>query len=126
MPEDQKTKLRLEIAHVLFIDIVGYSKLSIDEQRRAIERLNEIVQQTEEFEKAESANRLVKIPTGDGMALVFYDSPESPVECAMEVSRKLSAPDAPRVRMGIHSGPVSGVVDVNGRGNVAGEGINTA
>ena len=75
MAAEQKTKLRLEIAHVLFIDIVGYSKLSIDEQRRAIERLNEIVQGTEEFQKAESAKRLVKIPTGDGMALVFYDSP---------------------------------------------------
>jgi TolB-like protein/Tfp pilus assembly protein PilF len=126
MAAEQKTKLRLEIAHVLFIDIVGYSKLSIDEQRRAIERLNEIVQRAEEFQKAEATRRLVKIPTGDGMALVFYDSPESPVECAMEVNRKLSALNGPRVRMGIHSGPVSGVVDVTGRGNVAGEGINTA
>ena len=126
MPEEQTKKLRLEIAHVLFIDIVGYSKLSIDEQRFAIERLNQAVQATESFREAEAAGRLAKIPTGDGMALVFYDSPESPVECAMEISRNLFATDAPRVRMGIHSGPVSGVVDVSGRANIAGEGINIA
>jgi len=126
MAQDEKTKLRLEIAHVLFIDIVGYSKLSIDDQRRAIERLNDAVQAAAAFQQAEAAVRLAKIPTGDGMALVFYDSLESPVECAMEISRKLSTPDAPRVRMGIHSGPISGVVDVSGRSNVAGEGINIA
>jgi TolB-like protein/Tfp pilus assembly protein PilF len=126
MAQDEKTKLRLEIAHVLFIDLVGYSKLSIDDQRRAVERLNDAVQSTAAFQHAEAAARLAKIPTGDGMALVFYDSPESPVECAMEISRKLSTPDAPRLRMGIHSGPISGVVDVSGRSNVAGEGINIA
>ena len=126
MAEEENTKVRLEIAHVLFIDIVGYSKLSIDDQRRAIERLNDAVQSTGAFQQAEAAARLAKIPTGDGMALVFYDSPESPVECAMEISRKLSTPDAPRLRMGIHSGPISGVVDVSGRSNVAGEGINIA
>ena len=126
MVNEQQTKVRLEIAHVLFIDIVGYSKLSIDDQRRAIERLNDAVQSTAAFQQAEAAARLAKFSTGDGMALVFYDSPESPVECAMEISRKLSAPDAPSLRMGIHSGPVSGVVDVSGRGNVAGEGINIA
>jgi len=126
MAEEENTKVRLEIAHVLFIDIVGYSKLSIDDQRRAIERLNDAVQSTGAFQQAEAAARLAKIPTGDGMALVFYDSPESPVECAMKISRKLSTPDAPRLRMGIHSGPISGVVDVSGRSNVAGEGINIA
>ena len=126
MAEEENTKVRLEIAHVLFIDIIGYSKLSIDDQRRAIERLNDAVQSTGAFQQAEAAARLAKIPTGDGMALVFYDSPESPVECAMEISRKLSTPDAPRLRMGIHSGPISGVVDVSGRSNVAGEGINIA
>jgi len=126
MAEEEKAKVRLEIAHVLFIDIVGYSKLSIDDQRRAVERLNDAVQSTAAFQQAEAAARLAKIPTGDGMALVFYDSPESPVECAMETSRKLSTPDAPRLRMGIHSGPVSGVVDVSRRSNVAGEGINIA
>jgi TolB-like protein/class 3 adenylate cyclase len=126
MAEEEKTKVRLEIAHVLFIDIVGYSKLSIDDQRRAIERLNDAVQFTTAFQRAETTARLAKIPAGDGMALVFYDSPESPVECAMEISRTFSTPDAPRLRMGIHSGPVSGVVDVSGRSNVAGEGINIA
>ena len=123
---DEKTKLRLEIAHVLFVDIVGYSNVSIDDQRRAIERLNNAVQQTEESRESEATSRSVKIPTGDGMALVFYDSPESPVESAMDIAANLSAADAPRLRMGIHSGPVSGVVDVNGRANVAGEGINVA
>jgi TolB-like protein len=126
MAEDEKTKLRLEIAHVLFMDIVGYSKLAIDDQRAVIERLNDAVQSTEAFQEAEAAHRLAKIPTGDGMALVFYDSPESPVECAMEISRKLNTPDGPRLRMGIHSGPVSGVLDVSGRSNIAGEGINIA
>ena len=125
MADEQKTKLRLEIAHVLFIDIVGYSKLSIDEQQASIDRLNEVVQSTDEFRKAEAAHRLVKIPTGDGMALVFYDSPETPVECALEISRALAGSRL-AVRMGINSGPVSGVVDVNGRANVAGEGINLA
>ena len=126
MAEEEKTKVRLEIAHVLFIDLVGYSTLSIDDQRRAVEQLNDAVQSTTAFQEAEAAARLAKIPTGDGMALVFYDSPESPVECAMEISRKLSTPDAPRLRMGIHSGPISGMVDVSGRSNVAGEGINIA
>jgi class 3 adenylate cyclase len=107
------------------IDIVGYSRLSIDEQRAAIERLNSVVQSTEEFRKDEAARRLVKIPTGDGMALVFFDSPEAPVECALEISRRLASANLP-LRIGIHSGPVSGLVDVNGRGNVAGEGINMA
>src|SRR5207302_9360143 len=78
MAEEENTKVRLEIAHVLFIDIIGYSKLSIDDQRRAIERLNDAVQSTAAFQQAEAAARLAKIPTGDGMALVFYDSPESP------------------------------------------------
>jgi TolB-like protein/class 3 adenylate cyclase/Tfp pilus assembly protein PilF len=122
---DRKKKLRLEIAHVLFIDIVGYSKLSTDEQHALIERLNEAVQSTAEFRKADAARRLLKIPAGDGMALVFYDSPEAPVECAMEVTRALAGAGVP-LRMGINSGPVSGVIDVNGRANVAGEGINLA
>ena len=125
MADDEKTRLRLKIAHVLFIDIVGYSKLSIDEQQAAIERLNDVVQSTEEFRKGDGTGRLVKIPTGDGMALVFFDSPEAPVECALEVSRALAG-DRVGLRMGINSGPVSGVVDVNGRANVAGEGINAA
>jgi TolB-like protein/Flp pilus assembly protein TadD len=124
-PEGNK-EIELEIAHVLFLDIVGYSKLSADEQHARIGELNEVVRLSEQFRKAEAANRILKIPTGDGMALVFYKSPEEPAQCAFEISRALK--DNPRlpVRMGIHSGPVSGVVDVNERTNVAGGGINMA
>src|SRR5437588_4128857 len=111
MAADQKRNVRLQIAHVLFIDIVAYSRMAIDEQQRAVERLNEIVQGTEEYRKADTSQRLIKIPTGDGMALVFYDSLEAPVECAMEISRRMSAPGGLQLRMGINSGPVSGVVD---------------
>src|SRR5438270_4503368 len=126
MSTEVKKEVALEIAHVLFIDIVGYSKLSINEQRALVDALNKIVRQTEEFRRAEAADRLIKIPVGDGMALVFYDSPETPVECALQVSRLLKQNPALRVRMGVHSGPVSGVVDVNERTNVAGAGINLA
>jgi len=123
---DIKKESELEIAHVLFLDIVGYSKLSANEQHSRISELNEVVRLSEQFPKAEAANRLLKIPTGDGMALVFYKSPEEPAQCAVEISRALK--DKPRlpIRMGIHSGPVSGVVDVNERTNVAGAGINMA
>jgi len=126
MVAEVKKEIELEIAHVLFIDIVAYSKMAINDQRAAIEQLNQIVQSTDEFRKAESENRLLKIPTGDGMALVFYRSPEAPVECALEISRQLKEHPRLKLRMGVHSGPVSGVIDVNGRVNVAGEGINMA
>jgi TolB-like protein/class 3 adenylate cyclase/Tfp pilus assembly protein PilF len=126
MPAEVKKEIQLEIAHVLFIDIVGYSKLSITEQRALLERLNGIVRGTDEFQVAEAAGHLIKIPTGDGMALVFYRSPEAPVECALEISRALKEHQELRLRMGIHSGPVSGVVDVSGKANVAGAGINMA
>jgi len=99
----------------LFIDIVGYSKLSIDAQRAAIDELNEVVRESEQFQKAEAEARLIKIPTGDGMALVFYKSPEEPVECALEISRVLKEHPRLQLRMGVHSGPVSGVIDVNGQ-----------
>jgi hypothetical protein len=89
MATEVKKEIELEIAHVLFIDIVAYSMMAIDDQRAAIEELNQVVQSTDEFQKAESANRLLKIPTGDGMALVFYLNPEAPVECALEISRAL-------------------------------------
>jgi TolB-like protein/class 3 adenylate cyclase len=120
-------EIKQEIAHVLFIDIVAYSKMSTDDQRAAVEELIQIVQATDEFRKEESGKRLLKIATGDGMALIFYHSPEDPVECALEISRGLREqhPEL-RVRMGVNSGPVSGVVDVNGRANVAGAGINVA
>ncbi|PYK65843.1 MAG: hypothetical protein DME50_07630, partial [Verrucomicrobia bacterium] len=115
-----------EIAHVLFTDIVGYSKLPINEQRALVERLNEIVRSTDEFQAADTAGRLIKIPTGDGITLVFYQSPEAPVECALEISRALKKHPELQLRMGIHSGPVSGVIDVTGKANVAGAGINMA
>src|SRR3989440_8185802 len=124
MPSDIKQEIELEIAHVLFIDIVGYSKLSVNEQHARIEELNQIVHLSERFQKAEAANRILKIPTGDGMALVFYKSPEEPAQCAFEISRALKDNQRLQVRMGIHSGPVSGVVDVIERTNVAGAGIN--
>src|SRR6266566_1135 len=124
MSAEVKKKIELEIAHILFIDIVGYSKLSMNEQRAAVDELNHAVRASDEFRKAEVADRLIKIPTGDGVALVFYTSPEAPVQCAIEISRvaHLRLP----LRMGVHSGPVSGVVDVNERANLAGAGLNTA
>ena len=126
MPEEPKANQRLEIAHVLFIDIVGYSTRLTDEQRGLVDGLNQAVRSSDEFNKAAAAGRLKKIPTGDGMALIFHDSPEQPVECAVEISRVLKHhPDLP-VRMGVHSGPVSAVTDVNGRVNAAGVGINVA
>src|SRR5437660_1303424 len=119
-------KTRLEIGHVLFIDIVGYSKALTDEQQELVDRLNQVVRGSEEFQKAAAADRLIKIPTGDGMALIFYNSPEQPVSCALEISRALrNSSDLP-VRMGVHSGPVSAVTDLNDRTNAAGIGINVA
>src|SRR5437868_13023599 len=126
MSSEIKKEIQPEIAHVLFIDIVGYSKLSINDQHAAVEELNQIVRASEQFQRAEAANRLLKIPTGDGMALVFYTSPEAPAQCAVEISRALTEHPRLQLRMGIHSGPVSGVVDVNGRASLAGAGINIA
>jgi len=121
-----KKEIQLEIAHVLFIDIVGYSKLSVNEQHAAVEELNGIVRASKQFQEAEAARRLIKIPTGDGMALVFYTSPEAPAQCAVEVSRILKEHPRLQLRMGVHSGPVSGVIDVNDHANLAGAGLNTA
>ena len=126
MAAEIKKEIQLEIAHVLFTDIVGYSKLPIHQQRAVVERLNEIVRGTDEFQAAETAGRLIKIPTGDGITLVFYHSPEAPVECALEISRALKKHPELQLRMGIHSGPVSGVIDATGKANVAGAGINIA
>jgi TolB-like protein/class 3 adenylate cyclase/Tfp pilus assembly protein PilF len=126
MAKDDKGDLHLEIGHVLFLDIVGYSKLSVNEQHAAIEKLNEVVRASGQFQQAEAANRILKIPTGDGMALVFHRSPEEPAQCAFEISRALKDNPRLQVRMGIHSGPVSGVADVNERTNVAGAGISLA
>src|SRR5215468_1022409 len=126
MGDDEKTKPRLEIAHVLFIDIVGYSKLLTDEQSEALQELNQIVRNTEAAREAETAGQLIILPTGDGMALVFAGSVEEPVECALELSQALRAEPSLPVRMGIHSGPIHHVTDANGRENIAGVGINIA
>src|SRR6266436_2867159 len=119
-------KTRLEIGHVLFIDIVGYSKLLLKQQSELLGELNEIVSGTNEFRQAESAGKLIRLPTGDGMALVFRTNTEAPAECAMEIARALKSHPAIQLRMGIHSGPVNEVVDVNQRANIAGAGINMA
>src|SRR5947199_5221497 len=124
MSTEIKKEIALEIAHILFIDIVGYSKLSSNDQHATVEELNQIVRASEQSQRAEATGRLIKIPTGDGMALVFYTSPEAPAQCAVEISRVLKEHPRLQVRMGIHSGPVSGVVDVNGRANLAGAGLN--
>jgi hypothetical protein len=126
MSTEIKKEIQLEIAHVLFIDIVGYSKLLIDDQRELQQQLNEIVRGTEQFRAAEAAGKLVRLPTGDGMALVFFTSPAAPVQCALEISDALQSHSQLRLRMGINTGPVSGVADVNDKSNIAGAGINMA
>ena len=126
MAAEVKKEIQLEIAHVLFTDIVGYSKLPINQQRGLVQRLNEVVRDTDAYQAAETAGRLMTIPTGDGITLVFYHSPEAPVECALEISRALKKHPELQLRMGVHSGPVSGVIDATGKANVAGPGINIA
>src|SRR6267378_5723562 len=126
MDAESKKEIELEIAHVLFIDIIGYSKLSINDQHAAVEQLNQLVRASEQFQRAEAVGRLLKIATGDGMALVFYTSLGAPAQCAVEISRARKEHPRLQLRMGIHSGPVSGVVDVNNRPNLAGAGINIA
>src|SRR3982751_2923926 len=126
MPTEVHKEIELEIAYILFIDIVGYSKLVTAEQRRLLELLNQIVRDSEHFRAAEAKHRLITVPTGDGMALVFYNTPEAPVQCALEISNAAAEHSELKLRMGIHSGPVSGVVDVSGRANIAGAGINIA
>ncbi len=126
MSAEVKAKDELEIAHILFIDTVGYSRLLIQEQRQLLEDLSAVVRSTDCFRTADAAGKLIRLPTGDGMALVFSEDPEAPVRCALEVSRAAKEHSHLPLRMGIHSGPVSRVVDVNDRVNVAGGGINTA
>src|SRR5438477_1603116 len=126
MPAETKKEIGLEIAHVLFIDIVGYSKLLIDEQRDYLHTLNEVVRETDSFRAADAAGKLTRLPTGDGMALVFATTPDAPVSCALQIGKALRSHPEVQVRMGIHSGPVSGITDVNDRSNVAGAGINLA
>jgi TolB-like protein/Flp pilus assembly protein TadD len=126
MPAEAKGVFRLEIGHVLFIDIVGYSALLLNEQSDLLAELNEVVRGTERFRSSEADGKLVRLPTGDGMALVFHNSPEEPARCALEISQALKEHPKLRVRMGIHSGPVNEVADVNDRANIAGAGINIA
>src|SRR6266436_3276637 len=122
MPSKIKADPHLAIAHVLFIDVVGYSKLLVNEQREVVQELNQIVRKTPQFRKSDAAGKLIRIPVGDGMALVFFLTPEEPVQCAMEITRALKNHPHIRLRMGVHSAPVDQVKDVNERINVAGAG----
>src|SRR5438552_4229205 len=132
MAAETKKEIGLEIGHVLFIDIVGYSNLLINEQSEQIQKLKEIVRGTEQFRLAEAAGKLLRLPTGDGGALVFRNHPEAPVRCALEITKELQkhpgSKEKPqlRLRMGIHSGPVNEVTDLNEQANIAGAGINIA
>ena len=126
MTPEHEEDVDLEIGHVLFMDIVGFSKLLVDEQSRCSNRLNQIVRSTGQFRAAEAADKLIRLPTGDGMVLVFFTSPEAPVRCAVEVAQALKDSADFGLRMGIHSGPVNKVSDVNDRSNLAGGGINIA
>ena len=126
MPNVQEPHLYLEIAHVLFMDVVGYSKLLVNEQRELMQQLNQLVRKTAQFQTSEANGKLISIPSGDGMALVFFQSLEEPVQCALEISRLLKNYPRLRLRMGVHSGPVDQIKDVNDRLNVAGTGINFA
>ena len=126
MPSESGTSVRLQIGHVLFMDLVAYSTQLLDEQRQYQEQLTEIVRGTEQVRSAKGAGKLIRLPAGDGMALVFLDSPEAPVRCAIEISKKLKEYPQLKLRMGIHSGPINEVRDVNDSANVAGAGINLA
>ena len=125
-PAEPVADLQLEIAHLLLIDVVGYSKLLVNEQIELLEELKQIVRSTECFRAAESKGELIRVPTGDGMALVFFRSPEEPARCALEISRALQDHPSMQLRMGVHSGPVNRVTDVNEKTNIAGSGINVA
>src|SRR6476469_864839 len=126
MAAEVKKEIQLEIGHVLFIDIVGYSKLLINEQSEQIQKLKEIVRGTQQFRLAEAEGKLIRLPTGDGGALVFRTNLEAPVLCALEISKELRKHPELRVRMGIHSGPVNEITDLNEQANIAGAGINIA
>src|SRR5437762_8749073 len=126
MPSENSPDVKFEIGHVLFIDIVGYSKLLITEQSAQLQTLKQIVRGTEQVRLAEAEGKLLRLPTGDGGALVFRTSPEAPVRCAMEISKALKNHPELHVRMGIHSGPVNEVTDLNEQANIAGAGINIA
>jgi len=113
MSAESVSNLKFEIGHVLFVDIVGYSKLLITEQSELLRELNEIVCATKQFRDAEADGKLIRLPTGDGMAQVFRNHPEAPAQCALEISQALKLHPNIQLRMGIHSGPVNQVTDVN-------------
>jgi TolB-like protein/class 3 adenylate cyclase len=125
-PAESTFDLPLEIAHLLLIDVVGYSNLLVNEQIELLQELNQLVRNTECFRSAEASGRLIRVPTGDGMALLFFRSPEEPAQCALEISEALKGHPRIKLRMGVHSGPVNQVIDVNDRTNIAGAGINVA
>src|SRR5258707_11972156 len=126
MADQVSSDVKLEIGHVLFIDIVGYSKLLITEQSELLQKLKEIVWGTEQFRLAQAEGKLLRLPTGDGGALVFRNNPEAPVLCALEIIKELKRHPEIQVRMGIHSGPVNEITDLNAQANIAGAGINIA
>src|SRR5207244_7772867 len=126
MLSEQSSDVKFEIGHVLFIDIVGYSKLLINEQSDQLQKLKEIARGTEQFRLAEAEGKLLRLPTGDGGALVFRTNPEAAVRCALEIGQELKNHPELHVRMGIHSGPVNEVSDLNEQANIAGAGINIA
>src|SRR2546430_3319828 len=126
MPPESSAEVKFEIGHVLFIDVVGYSKLLINQQSEQLETLRKIVRGTEQFRVAEAEGKLLRLPTGDGGALAFRNNPEAPVLCAMEIAKALKPHPEVRVRMGIHSGPVNELTDLNEQANIAGAGINIA
>jgi TolB-like protein/class 3 adenylate cyclase len=125
-PAEPTPDLQLEIAHLLLIDVVGYSKLLVNEQIELLQELKQIVWSSESFRAAEARDELIRVPTGDGMALVFFHSPEEPAQCALEITKALQDHPSIRLRMGVHSGPVNRVTDVNEKTNIAGSGINVA
>ena len=125
-PAEPTPDLQLEIAHLLLIDVVGYSKLLVNEQIELLQELNQIVRATESFRAADASGKLIRVPTGDGMALAFFHSPEEPARCALEISRALQHHPRIQLRMGVHSGPVNRITDVNDKTNIAGSGINVA
>src|SRR6202045_5072682 len=126
MSTDTASEVKFEIGHVLFIDIVAYSQLLITQQSQQLDTLKRIVRGTEQFKKAEAEGKLLRLPTGDGGALVFRTTPEAPVLCAMEIGKELKKHPELHVRMGIHSGPVNEITDLNEQANIAGAGINIA
>src|SRR5207248_9901287 len=126
MSAARDSRLHLEIVYVLFLDVVGYSQLLVIEQREVVQQLNDIVRATDQYRQSSPAGKLICIATGDGMALVFFQSPEEPVHCAMEIASALKSHPHVRLRMGVHSGPVDQLKDVNNQTNIAGIGINIA